>query len=47
MRITIIASGSRGDIEPYIALGKGDGRCLDTQRDEMLRWSFVAADFEP
>jgi UDP:flavonoid glycosyltransferase YjiC (YdhE family) len=23
MRIAIIASGSRGDIEPYIALGKG------------------------
>ncbi len=23
MRIAIIASGSRGDVEPYIALGKG------------------------
>ncbi len=23
MRITIIAFGSRGDVEPYVALGKG------------------------
>jgi sterol 3beta-glucosyltransferase len=23
MRITIIATGSRGDVQPYIALGKG------------------------
>jgi len=23
MRIAIIASGSRGDVQPYIALGKG------------------------
>ena len=23
MRIVIIASGSRGDVEPYVALGKG------------------------
>ena len=23
MRITIVAAGSRGDVEPYIALGKG------------------------
>lgn len=23
MRVAIIATGSRGDVEPYIALGKG------------------------
>ena len=44
MRIAIIAPGSRGDVQPYIALGKGLKDQDMQQRAAELGWKIQAED---